>query len=106
MQKQNKSNSKKRNTSLTLVKAELLAVTVQKYPCLYGNNSHRPHKEKNVVQNVWEAVVHELDFIAGGTNSIFDACILPISPQCSFSIPWNSKVELSLLMLLTLAITH
>ena len=71
MQKQNKSNSKKRNTSLTLMQAELLAVTVQKHPCLYGNNSHRPHKEKNVIQNVWEAVVHELDFIADGKNSFF-----------------------------------
>ena len=39
------STSKKRNTSLTLGEYELLAVAVQKYPCLY-DKSHRSHKEK------------------------------------------------------------
>ena len=48
------SNSKKRNTSLTLAEEELLAWAVQKYPCLY-DKSHRSHK-KNVVQNALEAV--------------------------------------------------
>ena len=50
MWKRNKSNSKKKNTSLTLGEGELLAVAVQNYPCLYD----RSHKEKNVIQNVWE----------------------------------------------------
>ena len=48
MQKQ-KSNSQKRNASLTQGKDKLLAVTVQKYPCLH-EKSHRSHKEKNVVE--------------------------------------------------------
>ena len=39
------SNSKKGNTSLTLAEEELLAVAVQKYPCLY-DKSHRSHKKK------------------------------------------------------------
>ena len=43
MQKQNMSNSKKRNTSLILDEDKLLAVAVQKYPCLHdrGHKSYR-----------------------------------------------------------------
>ena len=48
------SNSKKRNISLALGEDELLAVADQKYMV--------KAKEKNVVQNAWEAVVDELDF--------------------------------------------
>ena len=61
------SNSKKRNTSLTLGNDELLAVAVQKYPCLY-DKSHRSHKEKNVVQNAWEAVAEGLGFVEDRKN--------------------------------------
>ena len=47
---------------MTLGEGKLPSMTVQKYPCLY-DKSHRFHKEKNVVQNAWEAVTDELDFI-------------------------------------------
>ena len=61
------SNSKKSYTSLTLSEGELLAAAVREYPCLYDKN-HRSHKEKSVVQNVWEAVADKLDFIDDDKN--------------------------------------
>ena len=67
------SNSKKRNTSLTLGKDELLAVTVEKYPCLY-DKSRRSQKEKNVVQNTWEFVANELDFVEDGKTFCYFRC--------------------------------
>ena len=67
------SNSEKRNTSLTLGKDELIAVTVQKYPYLY-DKSHRSHKEKTLVQNAWEAVVDESDFVRNGKNFCHFRC--------------------------------
>ena len=63
------SNYKKRNTSLTLGKDEMFAVAVPKYPCLY-DKSHRPHTEKNELQNVSEGVVNELDFVEDGKKSV------------------------------------
>ena len=65
MCKRNLSNSKKKNTSLALGKNKVFVVAVQKDPCLYDKN-HRSHKEKNVVQNAWKAVVDELDFVEDG----------------------------------------
>ena len=95
---------RKKKFFLTLGEDELLAVAVQKYPCLY-DKSHRSHKEKIIVQNIWEAVAHKLDLVEDGEN-FFCYCrrfywlyILPISPKCSFS--WNGS---SLLTLLTFAI--
>ena len=61
------SNSEERNASLTLGENELLAVTVQKCPCFY-DKSHRSHKEKNKVQNTWEAVADGLDFVEDVKN--------------------------------------
>ena len=51
-------NSKKSITFLSLGEDEMLAVAVQKYLWLY-DESHRSHKEKNVVQNAWEVVATE-----------------------------------------------
>ena len=52
---------------MALGKDELLAVAVQKYRCLY-DKSHRSYKEKNIVQNAWEAVADESDFVEDGKN--------------------------------------
>ena len=57
------------------------------------DKSHRFLKEKNVAQNAREAVAGELDFVEDGRNFVcYFRCFywlfnLPISPQCSFSIP-------------------
>ena len=51
----------------TLREDELLAVAVQKHPCLYDKR-HRSHKEKNVIQNVCKVVANELDFVKDGKN--------------------------------------
>lgn len=58
---------KKRNRPLTLAEDELLAIAVQKYPCLY-DKSHPTHKERNVVENAWDAVANELNFVKDGKN--------------------------------------
>ena len=63
------SNSKKRNTFLILSEYELLAATVQRYPCFYDKN-HRSHKGKNVVQSAWEAVTKKSGF-AENVKSFF-----------------------------------
>ena len=88
------SNSKKKNTFLTLGKDKLLAMAVQKYPGIY-DKSHKSQKEKYVVQNAWEAVADELDFVEDGNTSsaifnVFIDYIFYSSPQsqCSFSMPW------------------
>ena len=101
MQKRNKSNSKKRNTSLTLGEDELLAVTVQKYPCLYGK-SDRSHKEKkNAVENTWEVVIDELDLVEDGKNVFcYFPCVLndynifcPILPNINFQYCGMTKLS-------------
>ena len=74
---------------MTLGKDKLLAMAVQKYPGIY-DKSHKSHKEKYVVQNAWEAVADELDFVEDGNNFFCDfQCfywlyILLISPPPMF----------------------
>ena len=81
------SNSTKKNTSLTLGEDKLLAVGVQKYPCLY-DKSHRSHKEKNMVQNACEAAANELNFVEK-TFAIFDVFIDNIFYPFLLNVPFK-----------------
>ena len=63
----NLSNSKKRNTSLTLGEDKVLAVAVQKYP-FYRIKAIDFIKKKNVAQKSCEVVDDELDFIEDGKS--------------------------------------
>ena len=91
-------NSKKTITFLSLGEDELLAVAVQKYLWLY-DESHRSHKEKNVVQNAWEVVATEWDFAEDGITSsaifnvFIDYIFYPFLPNFPFQYPGITVFE-------------
>ena len=101
MQKRKISNYKKRNTSLALGEDELVAVAVQKCPCLY-DKSHGSHEELKMLRRLLlmsqTSLKHGWLKMATTSSAIFHAFI--------DSLAWNSKVESLFLTLLTFAIAR
>ena len=60
---------KKKNVSLSLREDEILSEKVRLYPCLY-DKSHKSYKEKDVVQNAWQEIAEELEFITDGMYAL------------------------------------
>ena len=53
-------------TIVALADKERLSVKVKMYPCLYDKKT-KGYKEKDVIQNSWNAVAELLEFIEDGT---------------------------------------
>ena len=48
--------------NLSLKEDEILAENVRKFPCIY-DKADKGHKERDMVQNAWEKVVEQIDFL-------------------------------------------
>ena len=51
--------------SITLLQEENLAEYVKKYPCLF-DKTDKGFKEKDVVNNAWDEIATNLDFVENG----------------------------------------
>ena len=57
-------------TVLALGEEERLSENVKMFPCLY-DKTKKGYKEKDAVQNAWNAVAESLDFVEDGNLFFF-----------------------------------
>ena len=60
-------------TNVTLLNKEKLAENIQNFPVIFYKMD-KSHKEKDVVENAWRAVVENVDFVESSkeAKTIFD----------------------------------